>query len=293
MPISRIPRRTVITFTTVLLLVSLAALHADQPSVTYSISAEEALNGPKPVAANYIIDSTAREATIAVDAGKVRARVNPLVFGACFEDLDHEIYGGLYAQMIFGESFEEGPEKALPPGWRFHAGWLNLPTWAGMWCSENDAIGMTGFRGYKLLWEDARFNDGEIDCELMQPAFDPNRPMGLLFRAGGQDFRDAYAVMLDAQAHRLELRIGARGVASAPVPTRLGEWLPVCVEVKAGQIKVSAGGTPVIDFTDPKPLPAGLVGFDATESHGWFRKLTIKTGDKTYTPPLTPARPVG
>ena len=202
---------------TALLLAPLAALHADQPGVTYTIDAEEALNGPKPVAANYIIDSNAREATIAVDAGKVRGRVNPLVFGACFEDLNHEIYGGLYAQMIFGESFEEGPEKALPPGWRFHAGWLKQPTWEGMWCSENDAIGMTGFRGYKLLWEGARFDDGVIECELMQPAFDPNRPIGLVFRAGGQEFRDA----LRGHARCPErtgwnCAIGARGVASAP-----------------------------------------------------------------------------
>ena len=51
--------------------------------------------------------------------GEGKGGVNPLQFGACFEDLNHEIYGGLYAQMIFGESFEEGPETALPPGWRY------------------------------------------------------------------------------------------------------------------------------------------------------------------------------
>ena len=142
--------------------------------------------------------------------------------------------------MIFGESFEEGPEKELPPGWRLHADWLKLPTWEGMWCSEDDAIGMTGFRWYKLLWEGVRFEDGVIECELMQPAFDPGRPIGLVFRAGGHEFRDAYAVVLDAQAHRLELRIGERGVASATVPAGLGQWLPVRVEVRGGRIQVFA-----------------------------------------------------
>ncbi len=29
--------------------------------------------------------------------------------GACIEDVNHEIYGGIYSQMIFGESFEEAP----------------------------------------------------------------------------------------------------------------------------------------------------------------------------------------
>lgn len=28
--------------------------------------------------------------------------------GACIEDVNHEIYGGLYSQMLFGESFQEG-----------------------------------------------------------------------------------------------------------------------------------------------------------------------------------------
>ena len=147
-----------------LILAGAANLAGADSGVTYIIPAAEALNGPKPAAPNYIIDASVRDATIAVVADKVRARVNPLVFGACFEDLNHEIYGGLYAQMIFGESFEEGPEKQLPPGWRLHADWLKLPTWEGMWCTENDAIGMTGFRWYKMLWEGTRFADGTIAC---------------------------------------------------------------------------------------------------------------------------------
>ena len=51
------------------LLLTMPAMHADQPSVTYTINAEEALNGPKPFAANFIIDALARKANIAVDAG--------------------------------------------------------------------------------------------------------------------------------------------------------------------------------------------------------------------------------
>jgi alpha-L-arabinofuranosidase len=36
-------------------------------------------------------------------------QVSPLMTGACVEDVNHEIYGGLYSQMIFGESFQESP----------------------------------------------------------------------------------------------------------------------------------------------------------------------------------------
>ena len=53
------------------------------------------------------------DAVIAVDAGKVLHRVSPLLYGACIEDVNHEIYGGIYSQMIFGESFQE-PPRPLP-----------------------------------------------------------------------------------------------------------------------------------------------------------------------------------
>ena len=34
-------------------------------------------------------------------------RLSRYLTGACIEDVNHEIYGGLYSQMIFGESFQE------------------------------------------------------------------------------------------------------------------------------------------------------------------------------------------
>ena len=47
------------------------------------------------------------DATVRVDASKVEANVTPWLYGACIEDVNHEIYGGLYDQRLFGESFEE------------------------------------------------------------------------------------------------------------------------------------------------------------------------------------------
>jgi hypothetical protein len=54
----------------------------------------------------------AAEVTIDVHADQVVGRVSRLLTGACIEDVNHEIYGGLYSQMIFGESFLERPSKA-------------------------------------------------------------------------------------------------------------------------------------------------------------------------------------
>jgi hypothetical protein len=35
--------------------------------------------------------------------------------GVCIEDVNHEIYGGIYSQMVFGESFQEPPATAVDP----------------------------------------------------------------------------------------------------------------------------------------------------------------------------------
>ena len=49
------------------------------------------------------------DAIVHVDAARVMNRVSPWMYGSCIEDVNHEIYGGLYSQMIFGESFQEPP----------------------------------------------------------------------------------------------------------------------------------------------------------------------------------------
>ena len=55
----------------------------------------------------------AQDAVIRVDAGKVENKITPYLYGACMEDVNHEIYGGLYDQKIFGESFEEPDRESV------------------------------------------------------------------------------------------------------------------------------------------------------------------------------------
>ena len=51
--------------------------------------------------------ASAEEATIRVDAQRVLHTLSPYLTGACIEDVNHEVYGGIDSQMIFGESFQE------------------------------------------------------------------------------------------------------------------------------------------------------------------------------------------
>src|SRR4051812_45754545 len=62
------------------------------------------------------------DSSLKIDAAKVVNHVSRLMYGSCIEDVNHEIYGGLYAQLIFGESFEEPPRAVPPLGWSAYGG---------------------------------------------------------------------------------------------------------------------------------------------------------------------------
>ena len=51
--------------------------------------------------------ASADDAGIRVDARRVLHTVSPYLIGACIEDVNHEIYGGIDSQRLFGESFQE------------------------------------------------------------------------------------------------------------------------------------------------------------------------------------------
>jgi alpha-L-arabinofuranosidase len=59
--------------------------------------------------------SFSQKAHIVIDANNVVNRINPTMYGSCIEDVNHEIYGGLYDQRLYGESFEEPPVYASGP----------------------------------------------------------------------------------------------------------------------------------------------------------------------------------
>jgi|GEM_PF-7072647 len=264
-----------------------------------TISTAAGLNGPKPASQGVTVARPAGgvgHADIAIDFSRRIGHINPLVYGACFEDLNHEIYGGLYAQMIYGESFEEGPEKELLPGWRYASDWMANETFAGQWWSENDAIGMVGFRWLRILKSDSMFSDGEIECELMQPQYDPGNQASMAFCAGGQDFRGGYAAGIDINGRQVWLSYNDQRVASRPYPVAADQWVKLRAKVNGKQIAIFVGDSesPILKWTNPHAPATGLVGFDATSSRGWFRRLKIMpAGRPAIRPSLTPARAKG
>lgn len=104
------------------------------------------------------VTTRAEDAAITVDAGHVLHGITPYLAGACLEDVNHEIYGGIDSQMIFGESFAE-PAKQLP--------------------SNNPAGSVSG------MWRPIRRGEAKGDFSLESPgAFSGDQSQQIAFTNG-------------------------------------------------------------------------------------------------------------
>src|SRR5215468_8707479 len=109
------------------------------------------------VALAWTVCAAAQDVTIRVDAAHPGHRVSRYLTGACIEDVNHEIYGGIYSQMIFGESFQEPPRSQPVKG---------FTAVDGEW-PVRDAIVQGGDGpGPKLVSAADPFSKGEAGVEL-------------------------------------------------------------------------------------------------------------------------------
>ena len=87
------------------------------------------------------VHARAADLVINVSADHIAGPVSRFLTGACIEDVNHEIYGGIYSQMIFGESFQEpaNPLSQISGMWRP----LRRGTASGQFAvvSENPLVG--------------------------------------------------------------------------------------------------------------------------------------------------------
>jgi len=141
----------------------------------------------------------AQETRINVKANQVIGQVSRFLTGACIEDVNHEIYGGLYSQMIFGESFQEPPLSRPPQGFK---------AFGGSWLVKDGTLDGSAGDGPLLVSECPAYADGEVSVEM----FFADRKAGnagLIVRLAqpgmGADNFDGYEVSLDPASQVLRL----------------------------------------------------------------------------------------
>jgi hypothetical protein len=218
----------------------------------------------------------AQEARIEVHADQVIHPISRYLTGACIEDVNHEIYGGLYSQMVFGESFQE--PAPLPP----IAGFRHL---GGDWHVTDSIVRIHAADGPKLLSERPAFRDGVVGVEV-QFADRKGGNAGLIVRvkkAGiGADNFIGYEVALDAARSRVVFarhRNNFEPILEAPCEVAVGRWIPMEVKLAGSVVEILVDGRSVLRHDDGKlALPAGQVALRAWQREASYRNLWVKTG---------------
>jgi hypothetical protein len=215
------------------------------------------------------------DAVIAVDAGKVLHRVSPLLYGACIEDVNHEIYGGIYSQMIFGESFQE-PPRPLPL--------KGFAAYGGRWQPVDGALRADPGDGPKLIADSPPFAVGEVGVEIQFPS-DQAGNAGLILKVDrpglGADRFTGYEVSLETSG-RLVLgrhRQNWEPIRTVPCTVPVGRWISLVVRLKERSFEVLVDGQSLATFEDSQhPLLSGRFGLRTWQRPASFRNLRFEAG---------------
>ncbi len=226
---------------------------------------------------------------------EVIGRLDPNMIGFNIEDINHAFYPGLYAQMLWDESFEDEPNQPLPKGWDWHAEPLNHDTprddenlrrWRSAWAFENGAVYLAGCRQRRIFTDLFRSDNALIEVEMMQHSLDQTGYWGpnLLFCWGDSEY---LLLQVSYDRKMVELRRGddKRGInvsktlAYTDAVLPFDKWIKFEIEAKReGEITVSMDGKQILTYKG-KPLPEGGLGLDATFTNAWFRNLKARKID--------------
>lgn len=221
----------------------------------------------------------AQDVHVTIHADRVVHRVSPYLAGACLEDVNHEVYGGIYSQMLFGESFQESAIMPPPQGFR---------VLGGQWVVRDGELLASGIPGDKLVSETPPFTNGEVHVEVFIPDRQTTNA-GLIVRVGkaatGMDTFDGYEVSLNAQTQQVLLgrhRHNWEHIRDTPCEIPVGQWVPLSVKLHDRVVEISVNGKSVLKYEDDeKALLSGTVGLRQFQKEAKYRKLWIKTGDET------------
>ncbi|MGE5612253.1 MAG: family 16 glycoside hydrolase, partial [Bacillota bacterium] len=228
----------------------------------------------------------AQEATIRIDAAQPGRPVSRYLTGACIEDVNHEIYGGIYSQMIFGESFQE-PPRAVPI--------TGFVATDGEWRAQDGQLYGEAGAGPKLVSSVAAFTTGEAGVDVYLPG-NAGGNAGLIVRVGkagaGADNFDGYEVAIDV-ARKL-LVIGRhqhdfRLLKEVPCDVAADRWISLAVKVTDRVVDVLIDGKSVVQVEDNRPLPAGTVGLRQWQRPAKYRNFWVKTTDRRVNLPFEAA----
>ncbi len=217
----------------------------------------------------------AEDATITVQANHVLHPISRYLTGACLEDVNHEVYGGIYSQMIFGESFAEpAPPRPLDGFGVFGGRWTLM---------DDDGIQVDGGPGSKIVWNNVPFSAGEAGVDVWLAGPDGGNA-GLILKVSnagnGADAFNGYEVSLE-QPGTLVIgrhRQNWEPIRRVPCDVPVNQWINLTVRMTATTLEVLVNGKSITKYEDAEhPLESGQVGLRTWQQDARFRNFAVTT----------------
>ena len=217
---------------------------------------------------------------ININPSNKTGEVSPLHYGVCMEDVNHELYGGIWSQMIYGESFAEpGQPSTFRP---IDQGWSTEDSEDGiMLVSESSSAGP------KIMFNNTSCTVAEVSVDVYREG--ATGWAGFITKVTdpkvGADNFYGYEIAI----RNNELRIGKHArnfqdISTLACSAPSGKWNNLRVVMTANTMTVYVNGVLVRSYTDPNPFETGEIGLRSYNSNARYKNIQFaKDGG-----PLTP-----
>jgi len=212
--------------------------------------------------------------SIDIHADRIVGHVPPYMTGACIEDVNHEVYGGIYSQMIFGESFQEPPASG---------GFKQFTVIDGDWQPAGAGAKVGAGPGPKLVANDVVLDAGQASVDVLfsdQQAGNAGLILKINQARAGADRFIGYEVSLESRGVLVlgRHRNNWEPIRSVPCRTPLNQWIRLSVKIGQKTIEASVDGVRVLAYEDTEhPLPPGGVALRAWQRTAQFQNLEVWT----------------
>lgn len=231
--------------------------------------------------------SQAQDVTITVNASQPVHRISQYLTGACIEDVNHEVYGGIDSQMIFGESFAEpSPQPPL----------MDFSVFGGKWTlTDEGGIQALGSDGAKIVWDGPGFSEGEASVDVWLTESTGGNG-GLILKvsdaAKGADVFNGYEVSLERPGTLVigRHRHNWEPIRRVPCDVPVNQWITLSARMTAKTLEVLVNGKSMTKYEDTEhPLETGKVGLRTWQHDVRFRNLSVTTRGEQHKIPFAVA----
>jgi len=204
--------------------------------------------------------------------------------GACLEDVNHEVYGGIYSQMLYGESFQEPPSSGSFEDFEAHG---------GEWGSSGVSLAVSAAAGGKIVARGVQLADGGVSVEIRLPK-PHDGYVGLIVKvceaSPGADAFVGYEVALNPARQVLRLgrhRHNWEHISDTPCAVPLGRWLRLEVSCNGPALEICLEGKRIVQYTDTDhALAPGSIGLRTFNADAEFRHLAVRQDGREIRPNL-------